>query len=198
MQEFLKNNAQLMGVNLSDKQLDLLLQYTDLIEKWNKTYNLTAIKGKQNILIHHILDSLSILKFLGDKQQILDIGTGAGLPAVVIAIMTDNKVVAIDKVGKKTRFLQFVKADLGLDNLIVINDKVENLDLKFDIITSRAFAQIDKTLELSGHLLAKNAKYLLMKGNNWQQEQVNNVKIISHQVSIPNLTQNRFILEINV
>jgi 16S rRNA (guanine527-N7)-methyltransferase len=198
MQEFLKNNAQLMGVNLSDKQLDLLLQYTDLIEKWNKTYNLTAIKGKQNILIHHILDSLSILKFLGDKQKILDIGTGAGLPAVVIAIMTDNKVVAIDKVGKKTRFLQFVRADLGLDNLIVINDKVENLDLKFDIITSRAFAQIDKTLELSGHLLAKNAKYLLMKGNNWQQEQVNNVKIISHQVSIPNLTQNRFILEINV
>jgi 16S rRNA (guanine527-N7)-methyltransferase len=198
MQEFLKNNAQLMGVNLSDKQLDLLLQYTDLIEKWNKTYNLTAIKGKQNILIHHILDSLSILQFLGNKQKILDIGTGAGLPAVVIAIMTDNKVVAIDKVGKKTRFLQFVKADLGLDNLIVINDKVENLDLKFDIITSRAFAQIDKTLELSGHLLAKNAKYLLMKGNNWQQEQVNNVKIISHQVSIPNLTQNRFILEINV
>jgi 16S rRNA (guanine527-N7)-methyltransferase len=198
MQEFLKNNAQLMGVNLSDKQLDLLLQYTDLIEKWNKTYNLTAIKGKQNILIHHILDSLSILKFLGDKQQILDIGTGAGLPAVVIAIMTNNKVVAVDKVSKKTRFLQFVKAELKLNNLTIINDKVENLDLKFDIITSRAFAQIDKTFELSGHLLAKNAKYLLMKGNNWQQEQVNNVKIISHQVSIPNLTQNRFILEINV
>jgi 16S rRNA (guanine527-N7)-methyltransferase len=198
MQEFLKNNAQLMGVNLSDKQLDLLLQYTDLIEKWNKTYNLTAIKGKQNILIHHILDSLSILKFLGDKQQILDIGTGAGLPAVVIAIMTNNKVVAVDKVSKKTRFLQFVKAELKLNNLTIINDKVENLKTTFDIITSRAFADIAKTIDLSQHLLTKSGKYLLMKGNNWQQEQVNNVKIISHQVSIPNLTQNRFILEINV
>jgi 16S rRNA (guanine527-N7)-methyltransferase len=198
MQEFLKNNAQLMGVNLSDKQLDLLLQYTDLIEKWNKTYNLTAIKGKQNILIHHILDSLSILKFLGDKQQILDIGTGAGLPAVVIAIMTNNKVVAVDKVAKKTRFLQFVKAELKLNNLTIINDKVENLKTTFDIITSRAFADIAKTIDLSQHLLTKSGKYLLMKGNNWQQENLNSVKIFPYQVSIPNLSENRFILEINL
>ena len=197
--DFLHTNAQTMGVVLDATQVDVLLRYAELIAKWNKTYNLTAISNPRDILIHHILDSLSIIPFLDEvqSQDILDIGAGAGLPSVVIAILTHHRVMSVDKVAKKCTFMQFVKAQLGLSNLIVTHSRVEDIHMTFDVITSRAFSSITNTLELSSKLLKKNGKYLLLKGNNWQQEESIDGKILAHKVSVPHLSTQRFILEIS-
>ncbi len=197
--DFLHTNAQTMGVVLDATQVDVLLRYAELIAKWNKTYNLTAISNPRDILTHHILDSLSIIPFLDEvqPQDILDIGAGAGLPSVVIAILTHHRVMSVDKVAKKCTFMQFVKAQLGLSNLIVTHSRVEDIHTTFDVITSRAFSSITNTLELSSKLLKKNGKYLLLKGNNWQQEESIDGKISAHKVSVPHLSTQRFILEIS-
>lgn len=194
--DFIIENAKKMGVVVEQNQAEKLLDYSKLIEKWNKTYNLTAIKTLDEILKIHILDSLSIVSFI-KPTSLLDVGSGAGLPSVVLAIMlADLKVSAIDTVGKKVRFMQFVKTALTLENFTPIHNRVENLQhQKFQQITSRAFATIDDNIELSQHLLDENGKFLLMKGANWQDEK-SQYAIIPHKLTIPFVSENRFILEI--
>jgi 16S rRNA (guanine527-N7)-methyltransferase len=185
-----------MGVEVDENQAKRLLDYANLIIKWNKTYNLTAIKTLEDVINIHILDSLSIVNFI-KPTTLLDVGSGAGLPSIVLAIMLPNlQVVAVDSVGKKTRFMQFAKTTLKLDNFSVINDRVENIqNQKFHQITSRAFATIEDNITLSKHLLESGGEFVLMKGDNWQDERAD-YPIESHQLNIPFVSDKRFLLNV--
>jgi 16S rRNA (guanine527-N7)-methyltransferase len=168
----LLGGAKKMNIKLDEEQLSKLLEYLTLITKWNKTYNLSAIRTMEEGVKKHLLDSLSIMPFI-DKSPLLDVGAGAGLPGIVISIMRPELFVnVLDTVGKKCRFMQFVKSQLGLKNLTVLNERVEVFESQrcFGQITSRAFAKVNKTLKLTQHLLCDNGRYLLMKGANIGQE----------------------------
>ena len=120
--------AELMDISFSDEQLDQLLAYHGLIGKWNKVYNLSAIRDPIESIKKHFLDSLSIVNFI-QPGMLLDVGSGAGLPGIVIAIMKPKtKVFTIDSVGKKCRFMQTVKTELSLENLTVVNNRVESFN----------------------------------------------------------------------
>ncbi len=197
MQNQLIDSARQMNVQVDGHQADKLIEYLQLIIKWNKAYNLSAIRDLNQGLKKHLLDSLSILPYIGN-QKLLDVGSGAGLPGIVLTIMKPNLSVSVlDSVGKKCHFMQFVKTHLKLNNLNVVNDKVEHYqpDFCFGQITSRAFSKTTKTLKLSQHLLCDNGRYLLMKGANFEQETLPiNAKI--HHLSVPGVSDSRFLIEI--
>lgn len=143
-----------------------ILAYATLLQKWNKAYNLIGDSTEQEILKRHILDSLSIVPFL-NENNILDVGTGAGLPGIPLAIYFPAKnFTLVDSNGKKTRFLQQVVHELKLPNVIVLNARIEQLDRDktYDLILSRAFAAVKLMLDLTQPLLTANGKFLAMKG----------------------------------
>ncbi|MGL4767476.1 MAG: 16S rRNA (guanine(527)-N(7))-methyltransferase RsmG [Formosimonas sp.] len=159
--------------NFEASQSKQLIDYLSLMAKWNPVYNLTAIRDTDKMVSHHLLDSLAILPVLQQwlapktNASILDVGTGGGLPGVVLAIMRpDWQLTLIDPVHKKTAFLQQVKAQLSLRNLTVITGKVEDLpeQAQFDIITSRAFASVNDFVRLSQHVLHPAGFFAAMKG----------------------------------
>ncbi|SHN91067.1 rRNA small subunit 7-methylguanosine (m7G) methyltransferase GidB [Bathymodiolus heckerae thiotrophic gill symbiont] len=193
----LKQGAKQIGIELEEIQVAKLLQYLELIIKWNKTYNLSAIRTPEQGVEQHLLDSLSIISYIG-RGDLLDIGSGAGLPGIVIAIMKPNLSVSVlDTVGKKCRFMQYVKTQLKLKNLTVVNQRVESYQPAqcFSQITSRAFAEVKKTLDLSAHLLCDNGKYLLMKGANITQENLSK-NTRQHVLNVPSSLGRRFLIEI--
>ncbi|MBT3186747.1 MAG: 16S rRNA (guanine(527)-N(7))-methyltransferase RsmG [Candidatus Thioglobus sp.] len=200
LKQLLQDGADQMGLLLSDQQSDQLLDYLMLIFKWNKTYNLSAIRDLESGVKKHLLDSLSILPYIGN-EPLLDVGAGAGLPGIVLAIVRPELSVSVlDSVGKKCRFMQFAKTQLKLDNLTVVNQRVEDFQATkcFVQITSRAFAEVDKTLKLTQHLLCDNGRYLLMKGDHFSQEAIKGVRMISHQINVPYVSEDRFLLEIQM
>lgn len=151
-----------IGLQAQQKMLD----YLALLQKWNKVYNLTAVRDPLEMVTLHLLDSLSVLPYIQAKN-LLDVGSGAGFPGIVLAICLPNlQVTTIDTVQKKAIFMRQVKGELGLDNLTVVHDRVENfkLDEKFDVIISRAFSEIGLFMKLTKHLLADDGKWLAMKG----------------------------------
>jgi len=192
--------AELMNIPLSDKQIQQLLRYLSLIHKWNRIYNLSAIRDPIESVKKHLLDSLSIIHFV-QPGLLLDVGSGAGLPGIVIAIMKpETKVFVLDSVGKKCRFMQAVKSELALENLIVVNSRVESFKPKksFSQITSRAFAEVSKTIQLTKHLLEENGRYLLMKGSNIEEEDVDNFNMKVHLMTVPFVSDKRSLLEIQL
>ncbi len=200
LRQILLSGAEQMDLSLRGQQADQLLNYLELMIKWNKTYNLSAIRDPQLGVKKHLLDSLSILPYI-NSDSLLDVGAGAGLPGVVLAIMKPELSVSVlDSVGKKCRFMQFVKTQLDLDNLSVINERVEEYKPQacFSQITSRAFAEVDKTLKLTQHLLCDNGRYLLMKGDHFSQEEVRGVLMTPHQINVPYVSDDRFLLEIQL
>ena len=163
--------AQALDLNLSDTQLDQLLAYLALISKWNKVYNLTSVRDPQAMLTQHLVDSLSLLPPLrrhvqGAAIRLLDVGSGGGLPGVVIAICEPNiNVTCVDAVAKKTSFITQVAAELGLKNLRGEHSRVEQLKAQpFDVITSRAFASLLDFTTLTRQHLKPGAIWLAMKG----------------------------------
>ncbi|WP_250509677.1 16S rRNA (guanine(527)-N(7))-methyltransferase RsmG [Caballeronia sp. GACF4] len=158
---------------LTSSQKQQLLDYVALLGKWNAVYNLTAIRDPKQMLIQHILDSLAIVPMLVAHQpkSILDVGSGGGLPGIVLAIVLPNvKVTLNDIVHKKTAFQSQAKVQLGLANLSVVTGRVENLRPgcevpgKFDVIVSRAFADLADFVTLARHLVAEDGRILAMKG----------------------------------
>lgn len=197
-ESLLIEGAKQMDIDLSQEQVSKLLKYLALIIKWNKTYNLSAIRHTEDGIKKHLLDSLSVVSYI-QQTPLLDVGSGAGLPGIVISIMKPElSVTVLDTVGKKCRFMQFAKVQLGLNNLTVINQRVENFQPEqcFGQITSRAFAEVEKTLSLTQHLLCDNGHYLLMKGNRFAEETLENFTIQAHQVSVPYVSDHRYFLEI--
>jgi 16S rRNA (guanine527-N7)-methyltransferase len=165
----LREGAQAMGVALSEAQCAKLLAYGDLILKWNKVYNLTALRDPAQVLTHHLLDSLSIIAPLQRQcptaTRLLDVGSGAGLPGAVIAIMRPElSVSCVDAVAKKAAFIRQVSAELSLPNLNGMHTRVESLGGSYDVISSRAFASLADFFNGSAQLLAPGGVWMAMKG----------------------------------
>ena len=155
-----------MGLDVSLEAQQKLLQYLSLLSKWNKVYNLTAVRDPLEMVKLHLLDSLSVLPHI-QAENLLDVGSGGGLPGIVLAIcLPQLKVTTIDTVQKKTIFMRQVKGELSLNNLEVIHARVENYQPseKFDAIISRAFSEVPLFIKLTRHLLINNGQWLAMKG----------------------------------
>ena len=200
MKKLLCEGAKTMDVSLNEEQVKQLLDYHALIHKWNKVYNLSAIRDPLESIKKHFLDSLSILEFT-KPGLLLDVGSGAGLPGIIIAIMKPKtNVFVIDSVGKKCRFMQTVKTELGLENLTVINTRVESFNYpeSFSQITSRAFASAIDTVNKTKHLIANDGRYLLMKGDNIALENIENMESKVHVLKVPFVSDNRSLLEIQL
>ena len=157
--------ANTMGLSLSDDAIAKLAAYHQLLIKWNKAFNLTAVRDSKEMVSRHILDSLSCLPYI-KGPRLIDVGSGAGLPGIPIAICCPEVTVySLDSNGKKTRFQNQVKAELGLDNFTVLHQRVEQCDIEpCDQVISRAFASIQDMLEWSHQLCAPNGTFLAMKG----------------------------------
>jgi 16S rRNA (guanine527-N7)-methyltransferase len=185
-----------LGIELSVEKIEKLLHYLELIIKWNKVHNLTAIDDPSEGVKKHLLDSLSILSFI-KKGRILDVGSGAGLPGIVIALMRDDVgVTSIDSVGKKCRFMEHARLDLNLINFNVVNDRVEiyNTNECFNQIVSRAFATFEDTKKLTAHLICPEGEYLFMKGKHYKMESISE-DFIENKVNVPFVSEERFIIQ---
>ena len=172
----LKSGATELGLSLSDAQFELLLGYLALIQKWNKVYNLTAVRDPQDMLTHHLLDSLTAVAPLvrhtgGRAAKVLDVGSGGGLPGLGLAICRPElEVSCVDTVGKKAAFIQQVAASLKLPNLRGIHARVESLSGPFDVICSRAFASLPDFARWSRAALAPQGVWMAMKAKHPQAE----------------------------
>ncbi len=185
-----------LGIELSVEKIEKLLHYLELIIKWNKVHNLTAIDDPSEGVKKHLLDSLSILSFI-KKGRILDVGSGAGLPGIVIALMRDDvDVTSIDSVGKKCRFMEHARLDLNLTNFNVVNDRVEIYKANecFNQIVSRAFATFEDTKKLTAHLICPEGEYLFMKGKHYKMESISE-DFIENKVNVPFVSEERFIIQ---
>lgn len=163
--------AEALGVSLTDDQLAALLAYLALIQKWNRVYNLTALRQPQEMLTHHLIDSLAVVAPLRRQTagqarvRMLDVGAGAGLPGVVVAICCPEvDVTCVDTVAKKAAFVQQVAATLRLPNLRGLHARVETLTQPFDVVCSRAFASLVDFTNWSRSALAEHGVWMAMKG----------------------------------
>jgi len=167
----IQQGGEALGLTLTEEKISRLQIYVELLNKWNKVYNLTSVRDPNEMVGRHILDSLTILPFLkGDS--LLDVGTGAGLPGIPIAIMhPEIAVTLLDTNSKKTRFLQQAKAELRLANVTVVHARVEEAELpKFAMVTARAFATIKDIIDLTGQHCDDAGSLLLMKGTYPEEE----------------------------
>ncbi|CAK9892056.1 MULTISPECIES: 16S rRNA (guanine(527)-N(7))-methyltransferase RsmG [Pseudomonas] len=164
--EELSTGARQLGVELSEAQHAQLLAYLALLIKWNKAYNLTAVRNPDEMVSRHLLDSLSVMPFIHSERW-LDVGSGGGMPGIPLAILhPDKQVTVLDSNGKKTRFLTQVKLELKLDNLTVIHKRVEEFqpELPFTGIVSRAFSSMENFTNWTRHLGDAQTQWLAMKG----------------------------------
>lgn len=186
-----------LKLQLSDEQQLQLLYYLQQLLFWNKAYNLTAIKDDQQALIKHIFDSLSIVPFL-PAGDLLDIGTGAGLPAVIVAICQPQRAVtALDSNQKKIRFIKQVASELGLKNLTPVASRIEAHAGTYQVITSRAFASLVDFVTHSQSKLADNGIICAMKG----VEPVDEIQALQHEwqintqvLTVPELYESRHLI----
>jgi 16S rRNA (guanine527-N7)-methyltransferase len=172
----LRSGVQALGLTLSDAQIQHLLDYAALIQKWNKVYNLTALRDPADMLTHHLLDSLTASAPLrrhtqGQPIKVLDVGSGGGLPGVVLAIcMPELNVSCVDTVAKKAAFVQQVAVSLKLPNLRGLHARVESLTDPYQVICSRAFASLPDFVTWSRSALAEGGVWMAMKGKHPQGE----------------------------
>lgn len=190
------------GVHLEDEQHNQLIAFSELIIKWNKTYNLTAIREPNEVLIKHIVDSLVVAPYL-DARRCLDVGSGGGLPGMPLAIlMPDTQFTLLDTNGKKTRFIQQAIIQLGLKNVEVAHTRVEKWSPvePFDAIISRAFASLGDFVSLSHRHLGISGRFYAMKGQRPSEEMKalpDNMKIVAeHELHVPRLDATRYLIEI--
>ena len=171
--DVLKQGIKDLKLDLADDQVEKLLDYLALLNKWNSVYNLTSVRDPMQMVTLHLLDSLAAVSAFAGAKNVLDVGAGGGLPGMVLAISRpDMKVSMIDTVHKKTAFLNQVKAELGLSNVTVYTKRVEQLEVKtkFDVITSRAFADLSDFVNWSGHLLQEGGRFIALKGTAPEEE----------------------------
>lgn len=193
------------GLNELGYENDVLLIekleiYLATLKKWNKVYNLTAINEDSEIITKHFFDSLSVNGFIQNSQRILDVGTGAGFPGLILALFNpDKSFVLVDGVSKKISFLQEMIGKLNLKNVMAVHIKVEEYKVteQFDIIISRAFAEIKKMIKLTKHLIKVNGKFIAMKGPDVMNELDDlNLPFVNYDVMVPFLQGTRKIIEI--
>ena len=163
----LAKGLEAMGLPLEAATQARLIAYLHLLQKWNKVHNLTAIRNADQMVILHLLDSLSLLPHVGEARSILDVGSGAGLPGLPLAIARpDLSITVLDANQKKASFLRQAKVELGLDNVTVVCARVEQWrpESRYDLVLSRAFAELADFVGLARHLVAPGGAMLAMKG----------------------------------
>ncbi|MBF6058798.1 MULTISPECIES: 16S rRNA (guanine(527)-N(7))-methyltransferase RsmG [Thiomicrorhabdus] len=161
----LENGLQALNLELGGQQVDRLIGYLNLLSKWNKVYNLTAIRDPQEMLVKHLFDSLAVVPYI-EQERLIDVGTGGGLPGIPLAIcFPERQIDLLDSNHKKTRFLIQVKAELGLKSTQVFHSRVEEYrpEELYQAVISRAFASIDDMLFWTRHLLADKGVWWAMK-----------------------------------
>ena len=181
-QNILQHGLKELAITASENQLNSLLAFIQLIEKWNKAYNLTAVRNKEDMARLHILDSLTVLPFI-EGGRVADIGTGAGLPGIPLAIfLPEVEFLLVDSNSKKTRFVQQAILELKLTNVTVIHSRVEQItpEQPFSTVIMRAFASLTEIMQLTSHLLDKQGILLAMKGQKMNED----MEAISHPYSI--------------
>ena len=189
-----------LKLEVTEAQVDLLLAFVSLLEKWNKAYNLTAIRNRDEMIRLHILDSLSVLPFI-TGQKIIDVGTGAGLPGIPLAIfMPAVQFTLLDSNAKKTRFVQQAVLELQLNNVEVVHSRVENLgrDAEYDAVLSRAFASLKDIMNLTDYLLQPEGVLIAMKGQRPEAEleKINRTYTVN-SIVLPGVEAERCVLRIN-
>ncbi len=194
-----------LGLDLSAKQYGLLLRYLDTLLLWNKAYNLTAITDPKEAMIKHIIDCLAIIPTLNDSQfqlaptDMLDIGAGAGLPSVVVAICQPERICTpVDSNKKKIRFIRQVASELELNNVQPMATRIEQFTGEFGLITSRAFASLEDFVTLATPYLASKGKLLAMKGKAPTKEELAELEQDWHievlPLAVPFLDDNRHVV----
>ena len=199
----LEAGMQQMEVEYSSEQRDMLLAFLQLLMTWNKAYNLTAIRDPGEMIRLHLLDSLAVLPHISGKR-LIDVGTGAGLPGIPLAIMCPERdFTLLDSNGKKTRFLFQARCDLGLSNLKEINSRVENHrpEVPYDAVLSRAFTSVADMVNKCSHLLSPEGLFLAMKGK-FPQSELSEVgkdyKVnASHTLQVPGVDGERHLIVIS-
>lgn len=200
-QHIFNQKCQDIGISLTETQSERLLSYLSLLLKWNKAFNLTAITNPEEALNLHLLDSVSVSPAIAAYDSLLDVGTGGGLPGIPLAILNPEKqFTLLDTNSKKTRFLKQVVYELGLDNVTVINQRVQDFDNQsgYACILSRAFASLSDMVQWTEHLLADKGHWLAMKGQYPQQELdelPETVELVeAQQVKLPGINANRWFI----
>ncbi|WP_201553948.1 16S rRNA (guanine(527)-N(7))-methyltransferase RsmG [Psychrobacter sp. 72-O-c] len=199
--DILAQSVQTLALPLSDTQQRTLLLYLDKLLLWNKAYNLTAITDPVEALIKHVIDCLAIIAHL-PTGSLLDIGTGAGLPAVIIAIcQPERHCTALDSNQKKIRFIKQISSELGLTNVQPIAARIEAHDAEYDVVTSRAFASLIDFVEAAQPRLADNGRLCAMKGKEPTVEELQaldqNWQIKTIKLTVPRLEDSRHLIELS-
>jgi len=198
----LQQGCDQLGAPADARQLQRLVDYLGLLAKWNRAYNLTAIREPGQMVTRHLLDSLSIARYVVGRR-LIDVGTGAGLPGVPLAIvMPQREIHLLDSNGKKTRFLFQVKTALGLDNMVIHQARVESfcLEQPFDAVISRAFASLPDMVRDCQHLLSPQGSFLAMKGAAPSDEldvlRRRGASVSVHPLAVPGLDEQRHLVKI--
>jgi 16S rRNA (guanine527-N7)-methyltransferase len=172
MLDKLKTGLQGLGLEPDQHPCEQYLDYIALLDKWNKTYNLTAVKYPEQMLSRHVLDSLTVISFI-KGQRCLDIGTGPGLPGLILALaLPETNWVLLDSNQKKVRFLRHAISELGISNVTATQARAESYqpESDFDTLVCRAFAPLNRMLEWSQHLISEHNQLLAMKGKQVEDE----------------------------
>lgn len=162
----LRRGLKELGLDLAPAVQDGLIEYVHVLEKWNRTYNLTAVRDPEDMVTRHLLDSLAIAPYVRGRR-VADLGTGAGLPGIPLALaLPDRQFTLIDSNAKKLRFVRHAAGLLGLANVAAVQTRIEQYrpEIKFDTLVCRAFAGISDVLAASRHLCAEDGEFLIMKG----------------------------------
>lgn len=202
MREILEAGLKDLVIDATEQQVDKMLQYLEMLEKWNKTHNLTSITDPVDMVTLHILDSLSVLPYI-TGPSLLDAGSGGGLPGLIIAIMLpDVDIVSVDTRGKKIQFQAHAAAELGLENFQAVQARVEEIDAEqpFDQVISRAFSSLMNFTDWTVELIAPNGQWLAMKGRLPTdelaeiQEERERVPVAIEKLKVPNFNGERHLI----
>jgi 16S rRNA (guanine527-N7)-methyltransferase len=198
--KILVSGLETLNLSLTEDKIEQLLDFIKLIEKWNKAYNLTAIRDREAMVRLHLLDSLTIVPYV-EGERVIDIGTGAGLPGIPLAIyFPDIEFTLLDSNAKKTRFVQQAVLELKLKNVSVCHNRVEQYypEKSFDTAITRAFASLSDIVELTAHLLGKDGVLLAMKGQAPDDPKLESAKATLIPVNVPGITAERCLVRIQL
>ena len=190
-EEILRQGIEQLGLSDSNNIVHKLLIYKDILLKWNKSFNLTAMRDEKTIIINHLLDSLSVVQLI-KENEVLDVGSGAGLPGIVLALH--------DKVGKKAIFMKQVCLELEIKNVDVIHGRVEDMDhtKKFDAIVARAFSEMQMLVDLTKNIIKTNGYWYGMKSKKIMEEVIVKRKnfLEIHEITVPFLKADRYLIKL--
>ena len=200
LEKTLKAGIEKLELENKDYLYTKLLIYKDLLIKWNKVFNLISVKGVDEIVTHHFLDCLAVVPFI-EGNNVLDVGSGAGLPGIIIGLCYPEKnITLVDSVGKKTTFLKQTCAELNLSNITIINKRVEDITTNklFDSIIARAFAEMQVLIDLTRHLIEDKGVWYGMKSKKFNEEEIStNFVVEKRDIVVPYLDAERYLVKIN-